>query len=190
VILSTAASAALLASAIAERQTNCAADLGDLTAQGLLLRAGTLVDATLSAAPPSTKNQAKQRYPEMHQTKKGNQWYFGMKALIGADRDSKRVHTVVVTAANVAGVRRLRHGCTGRSPKAGLLSRRPGSPCRCQFQSDKSVLLCHPYGHEKSQLIKHHPAPIIRHLLACHRKNKPSAEAAARELELSRAGFY
>ena len=76
----------------------------DLTARGLLLRAGTLVDATLIAAPSSTKNQQKQRDPEMHQTRKGNQWYFGMKAHLGADRDSKLVHTVVVTAANVADV--------------------------------------------------------------------------------------
>ncbi|MFM2295991.1 MAG: hypothetical protein RLZZ350_2404 [Verrucomicrobiota bacterium] len=76
----------------------------DLTARGLLLRAGTLVDATLIAAPSSTKNQAKQRDPEMHQTKKGNQWYFGMKAHIGADRDSKLVPTVVATAANVADI--------------------------------------------------------------------------------------
>ena len=76
----------------------------DLAARGLLLREGTLVDATLIAAPPSTKNQAKQRDPEMHQTKKGNQWYFGMKAHIGADRDSTLVHTVVVTAANVADI--------------------------------------------------------------------------------------
>jgi IS5 family transposase len=76
----------------------------DLTARGLLLREGTLVDATLIAAPSSTKNQEKQRDPEMHQTKKGNQWYFGMKAHIGADRDSKLVHTVVVTAANVADI--------------------------------------------------------------------------------------
>ena len=76
----------------------------DLTARGLLLREGTLVDATLIAAPSSTKNQTKQRDPEMHQTRKGNQWYFGMKAHIGADRDSKLVHTVVVTAANVADV--------------------------------------------------------------------------------------
>ena len=85
----------------------------DLAARGLLLRAGTLVDATLIAAPPSTKNKEKQRDPEMHQTKKGNQWYFGMKAHIGADRDSKLVHTVVVTAANVADVTKaaqLLHG--------------------------------------------------------------------------------
>jgi IS5 family transposase len=76
----------------------------DLTARGLLLREGTLVDATLIAAPPSTKNKEKQRDPEMHQTRKGNQWYFGMKAHIGVDRDSKLVHTVVVTAANVADI--------------------------------------------------------------------------------------
>src|SRR5882762_882143 len=85
----------------------------DLTAQGLLLREGTLVDATLIAAPPSTKNQEKKRDPEMHQTKKGHQWYFGMKAHIGADRDSKLVHTVVVTAANVADITKtaeLLHG--------------------------------------------------------------------------------
>jgi IS5 family transposase len=85
----------------------------DLTAQGLLLREGTLVDATLIAAPSSTKNKEKKRDPEMHQTKKGHQWYFGMKAHIGADRDSKLVHTVVVTAANVADITKtaeLLHG--------------------------------------------------------------------------------
>ena len=76
----------------------------DLATRGLLLRAGTLVDATLIAAPASTKNKERQRDPEMHQTRKGNQWYFGMKAHIGADRDSKLVHTVVVTAANVADI--------------------------------------------------------------------------------------
>ena len=85
----------------------------DLTARGLLLREGTLVDATLIAAPPSTKNKEKKRDREMHQTRKGNQWYFGMKARIGADRDSKLVHTVVVTAANVADITKtseLLHG--------------------------------------------------------------------------------
>ncbi|MEI6194375.1 MAG: IS5 family transposase [Verrucomicrobiota bacterium] len=69
----------------------------DLSARGLLLRAGTLVEATLIAAPPSTKNKDKQRDPEMRQTKKGNQWYFGMKAHIGADRDSKLVHSGTYT---------------------------------------------------------------------------------------------
>ena len=72
-----------------------------LAAQGLLLKVGTVVDATLIAAPSSTKNKDGQRDPEMHQVKKGNQWHFGMKAHIGVDAESGLVHTVVGTAANV-----------------------------------------------------------------------------------------
>ena len=72
-----------------------------LAAEGLLLKSGTVVDATLIAAPSSTKNSSGERDPEMHQTKKGNQWHFGMKAHIGVDADSGLVHTVVGTAANV-----------------------------------------------------------------------------------------
>ena len=70
----------------------------------MLLRAGTLVDATIIAAPSSTKNQAGARDPEMHQTKKGNQWYFGMKAHIGVDAQSGLVHTVAGTAANLSDI--------------------------------------------------------------------------------------
>ena len=69
--------------------------------KGLMLKAGTVVDATLIAAPSSTKNQSGERDPEMHQTKKGNQWHFGMKAHIGVDAESGLVHTVRGTAANV-----------------------------------------------------------------------------------------
>ena len=69
--------------------------------KGLMLRIGTVVDATLISAPSSTKNDSGQRDPEMHQTKKGNQWYFGIKAHIGADAQSGLVHTVKGTAANV-----------------------------------------------------------------------------------------
>ena len=72
-----------------------------LAAKGLLLKSGTVVDATLIAAPSSTKNSSGERDPEMHQTKKGNQWHFGMKAHIGVDADSGLVHSVVGTAANV-----------------------------------------------------------------------------------------
>ena len=72
-----------------------------LADKGLMLKQGTVVDATLIAAPSSTKNQGGERDPEMHQTKKGNQWHFGMKAHIGVDADSGLVHTVVGTAANV-----------------------------------------------------------------------------------------
>jgi transposase, IS5 family len=72
-----------------------------LAQQGLLMRKGTVVDATIIAAPSSTKNADKARDPEMHQTKKGNQWHFGMKAHIGVDAESGLVHTVIGTAANV-----------------------------------------------------------------------------------------
>lgn len=73
-----------------------------LSERQLLMREGTIVDATIIAAPSSTKNARKERDPEMHQTKKGNQWHFGMKAHIGADAQSGLVHTVTGTAANVA----------------------------------------------------------------------------------------
>mgnify|MGYP001243355657 FL=1 len=72
-----------------------------LAARGLMLKTGTVVDATLIAAPSSTKNASGERDPEMHQTRKGNQWYFGMKAHIGVDAESGLVHTVLGTAANV-----------------------------------------------------------------------------------------
>ena len=65
------------------------------------MRQGTIVDATLIAAPSSTKNKDGKRDPEMHQTKKGNQWYFGMKVHAGVDKDSGLIHSVVTTAANV-----------------------------------------------------------------------------------------
>jgi IS5 family transposase len=81
--------------------------------RGLLMREGTLVDATIIAAPSSTKNQDGERDPEMHQVKKGNEWHFGMKAHIGADADSGLVHSVHVTAANesdVANAHALLHG--------------------------------------------------------------------------------
>ena len=72
-----------------------------LAEQGLLMRQGTIVDATIIAAPSSTKNQDGERDPEMHQAKKGNQWHFGMKAHIGVDAETGLTHTVVGTAANV-----------------------------------------------------------------------------------------
>jgi IS5 family transposase len=68
--------------------------------RGLMLKTGTVVDATLIAAPSSTKNDKVERDPEMHQTKKGTQWHFGMKAHIGLDADSGLVHTVTTTPAN------------------------------------------------------------------------------------------
>jgi len=73
-----------------------------LTEKGLSMKRGSVVDATLIAAPSSTKNQDKQRDPEMSQTRKGNQWYFGMKAHIGVDAESGLIHTVECTTAKVA----------------------------------------------------------------------------------------
>lgn len=75
-----------------------------LMERGLLMTKGTLVDATLIAAPSSTKNKDHARDPEMHQTKKGNQWHFGAKAHIGVDKDSGLVHTLTTTAANVSDI--------------------------------------------------------------------------------------
>lgn len=75
-----------------------------LSEHGLYMKQGTIVDATIIAAPSSTKNESKERDPEMHQTKKGNVWHFGMKAHIGVDAQSGLVHTVTATAANEADV--------------------------------------------------------------------------------------
>ena len=72
-----------------------------LKANGMVMKQGTIVDATIIAAPSSTKNKAGERDPEMHQTKKGNQWYFGMKVHLGVDSDSGLIHSVETTAANV-----------------------------------------------------------------------------------------
>jgi IS5 family transposase len=72
-----------------------------LSTRGMTMRQGTIVDATLIAAPSSTKNREGKRDPEMRQTKKGNQWYYGMKVHIGVDKDSGLIHSVVTTAANV-----------------------------------------------------------------------------------------
>lgn len=70
------------------------------TEQGWIMRGGSIVDATIIAAPSSTKNATGTRDPEMHQTKKGNQWYFGMKAHIGVDAGTGYVHSLTATAAN------------------------------------------------------------------------------------------
>ena len=80
-----------------------------LSERGQFLREGTIVDATILSAPPSTKNKTRERDPEMHQTKKGNAWHFGMKAHVGVDLGTGLVHTVVGTAANVSDVSQAHH---------------------------------------------------------------------------------
>ena len=85
----------------------------DLKQRGMAMKQGTIIDATLIAAPSSTKNKTGERDPEMRQTKKGNQWYYGMKVHIGVDKDSGLIHSVETTSANVHDISRaaqLLHG--------------------------------------------------------------------------------
>jgi len=89
-----------------------------LSRKGLMLKRGSIVDATIIAAPSSTKNAEGERDPEMHQTKKGNQWHFGMKAHIGVDADSGLVHTVTTTPANEASAIR-RSACDSPAARWG-----------------------------------------------------------------------
>jgi len=91
-----------------ERQVNVY-----LAENGLKVNRGTIVDATIIDAPSSTKNKDKTRDPDMHQTRKGNQWYFGMKTHIGVDNQTKLIHSVAVTAANVHDSRLLDDFGTG-----------------------------------------------------------------------------
>ncbi len=90
-----------------------------LAKKGLLLKRGSIVDATIIAAPSSTKNQQGERDPEMHQTKKGNQWHFGMKAHIAVDADSGLVHTVTTTPPTRPTSSRLPICCMARNSTCG-----------------------------------------------------------------------
>jgi IS5 family transposase len=84
-----------------------------LQVKGLILKKGSIVDSTLIEAPPSIKNREKQRDPDAHQTKKGNQWHFGYKAHISVDKDSGLVQKVKVTAANVSDIATMQELLTG-----------------------------------------------------------------------------
>ena len=90
-----------------------------LESQGLRLKEGTIVDASIIEAPSSTKNRAGERDPEMHQTKKGNQWHFGMKAHIGVDSQTGVVHSLTTTAANAHDVTEAHRCCTAGRRRCG-----------------------------------------------------------------------
>ena len=105
-----------------------------LARKGLLLKRGSIVDATIIAAPSSTKNAEGERDPEMHQTKKGNQWFFGMKAHIGVDADSGLVHTVTTTAANEADVEQVADLLHGKEEQVWADSGYRGAPARVDRQ--------------------------------------------------------
>ena len=101
-----------------------------LARKGLLLKRGSIVDATIIAAPSSTKNASGERDPEMHQTQKGNQWFFGMKAHIGVDADSGLVHTVTTTAANESDVAQVADLLHGKEEQVWADSGYRGAPSR------------------------------------------------------------
>jgi IS5 family transposase len=101
-----------------------------LARKGLLLKRGSIVDATIIAAPSSTKNAQGERDPQMHQTKKGNQWFFGMKAHIGVDADSGLVHTITTTAANEADVEQVGDLLHGKEEQVWADSGYRGAPSR------------------------------------------------------------
>jgi len=88
-----------------------------LKRHGIRISNGTIVDATIISAPSSTKNQSGERDPEMHQTAKGRQWYFGMKAHVGVDSRSKLIHTILASAANVPDKEALPHLLHGRETR-------------------------------------------------------------------------
>ena len=98
-----------------------------LESQGLRVKEGTIVDASIIEAPSSTKNRARERDPEMHQTKKGNQWHFGMKAHIGVDADTGIVHSLSTTAANVHDVTEAHNLLHGGRRKCGAMPDTRGS---------------------------------------------------------------
>ena len=125
------------------------------------MKEGTIVDATIIAAPSSTKNARKERDPEMHQTKKGNQWYFGMKAHLGVDAQSGLVHRVTGTAANVADI----------APTYALLHGEEK-----QAYADAGYL-----GVEKREEIAAGHADIVWQVAAKRGKIKAMAEGVAKE---------
>ena len=103
-----------------------------LARKGLLLKRGSIVDATIIAAPSSTKNSTGERDPEMHQTRKGNQWHFGMKAHIAVDAESGLVHTVTTTPANEADVEQLTDLLHGKEEQVWADSGYRGAQSRVQ----------------------------------------------------------
>jgi IS5 family transposase len=105
-----------------------------LARKGLLLKRGSIVGATIIAAPSSTKNEKGERDPHMHQSKKGQQWFFGMKAHIGVDADSALLHSVTTTAANEADVEQVADRLHGKEQQVWADSGYRGAQSRVQRQ--------------------------------------------------------
>src|SRR5215208_678708 len=126
-----------------------------LEERGLLMRQGTIVDATIIAAPPSTKNNSKNRDPEMHQTKKGNQWHFGMKAHIGVDVASGVVHTLTGTAANEADINQIAALCMA---ERAMCSPMPAIPGRTSGRNTRTAT-CPGTSRSSAASSRHCPRP-------------------------------
>jgi IS5 family transposase len=108
-----------------------------LQAKKLLMKEGTIVDATIINAPSSTRNAEGKRDPQMHQTRKGHQWYFGMKAHIGADAESGLVHSLVATPANVSDVSQTKHLLHGEEKRVHADAGYVGVQKREEFEESK-----------------------------------------------------
>jgi IS5 family transposase len=157
----------------------------ELKKSGKMMKEGTIVDATIIEAPSSTKNKSKERDPEMHQTKKGNQWFFGMKVHIGTDVESGLIHSVEATPANVHDIdvaEKLLHGeekiVYGDSGYTGLekreemkekhpcvecrTARRPGKISRMEEGSEKEQLKAEEHAKSSVRAKVEHPFHIIK----------------------------
>jgi transposase, IS5 family len=157
----------------------------ELVKSGKMMKEGTIVDATIFDAPSSTKNEKKERDPEMHQTKKGNQWYFGMKGHIGVDEESGLVHTVEATSANVHDIKvaeKLLHGeektARGDSGYVGLekreemrtrhpnveciTARKPGTARRMKDGPEKERLIAEEHDKASVRAKVEHPFQIVK----------------------------
>ena len=143
-----------------------------LERKGLLLKKGSIVDATIIAAPSSTKNQDGERDPEMHQTKKGNQWHFGMKAHIAVDAHSGLVHTVTTTAANESDVEQIADLLHGKEKQVWADSGYRGAPSRVQREELKWHIAARP-----SDVAK---LPEGRRKAAAHKRERRKASVRAK----------
>jgi IS5 family transposase len=127
-----------------------------LAEAGVMMTQGTLVDATIIEAPSSTKNKEQQRDPEMHQTKKGNQWHFGMKAHIGVDAKSGLTHSLVTTAANEHDLNQLGNLLHGEEQFVSADAGYQGAPQREELaEVDVDWLIAERPGRVKT--LKQHP---------------------------------
>ena len=158
-----------------------------LSNRGVLMKEGTIVDATILEAPSSTKNEQNSRDPEMHQTKKGKDWHFGMKAHIGVDAGSGLVHTVKATAANVADITmtsELLHGEEGivyadagytgiekREDLIGqindvtwLVAKRRGGIRKMEESLEKEMILAEEFSKSSVRSRVEHPFHILKNL--------------------------